>query len=304
MQTGSGRERRRHDARGLVDVLPGERPAAPVLLLALDGFVDAGSAVRLLRDAALADGGGRVLAEFDVDQLVDYRYRRPLLTFERDRWTALALPRLDLLVVADEAGQEFLLLTGPEPDVQWQRFVSAVELVVRELGVRLVVGLDAVPLAVPHTRQLGVTVHSSEESVRAGQAPWFEQALVPGSAAHVLEYLLAERGIPTAGLAVHVPQYLAQADYPAASLRLAEVLEHVTGLRLPTGPLAEAAALVADRVAAEAGASAEIQEMIAGLEQQYDRFVLARATDGSLPSGDELGAEVERYLAEQARKDE
>lgn len=46
------------------------------------------------------------------------------------------------------------------------------------------------------------------------------------------------------------------------------------------------------------------------LERQYDSYVAAQEqqstplpTDESLPSGDELGAEFERFLAEYERKD-
>jgi len=271
---------------------------------ALDGFVDAGSGVRLLKEALLAGGRPRTVARFDADQLVDYRYRRPLLAFSRDHWSSLALPQIELSALTDSAGNGYLMLHGPEPDAQWQRFAAAVELVVRELDVRLVLGLDAVPLAVPHTRPLGLSLHASQEELRQGHLPWFDTALVPGSAAHVLEYLLAAHGVPTAGFAVHVPQYLAQADYPQASLRLAEALTTASGLSLDLTALREAADVVAERVTTEASGSPEIQEMISGLEQQYDAFLRSRSEDAELPSGDELGAELERYLSEQARRDE
>jgi hypothetical protein len=271
---------------------------------ALEGFVDAGSGVRLLKEALLATGQPRTLARFDADQLVDYRYRRPLLTFERDHWSSLALPQIELSALTDTSGTGFLLLHGVEPDAQWQRFAAAVELVARELDVRLVLGLDAVPLAVPHTRPLGLSLHASEPALREGHLPWFDTALVPGSAAHVIEHQLAEHGIPTGGFAVHVPQYLAQADYPQASLRLAEALTQASGLTLDLTSLAAAAAVVADRVAAEAAGSTEIQEMIGQLEQQYDAYLRNRSEDAALPSGDELGAELERFLSEQSRRDD
>ena len=56
----------------------------PVLIEALDGFIDAGSAKRLAVGQLLADPGARVVVRFDVDQLFDYRARRPAMIFSRD----------------------------------------------------------------------------------------------------------------------------------------------------------------------------------------------------------------------------
>ena len=44
--------------------------------------------------------------------------------------------------------------------------------------------------------------------------------------------------------------------------------------------------------------------MIRKLEEQYDAYLVSRSEDTALPSGDELGAELERFLAEQARRDD
>lgn len=306
------------DPRGLLDVQPGlsaelagpalGNPDGLVLVNALEGFVDAGGAVRLLREHLLRQADPRLVARLDADQLVDYRSRRPVMRFDRDHWASLALPEIAVNALQDADGRTYLLLTGPEPDVQWQRFAAALELLVRELGVRLVVGLDAVPLAVPHTRPLGLTVHASRPELVAGHRPWFDEALVPGSAGHVVEYLLGARGLATAGLAVHVPQYLGQAEYPQASLRLAAALGEMAGLRLEVASLEEEALTVAVKVDEEAAGSTEIGTMIATLEQQYDAYVAARAdstllADGRLPSADELGTEFERFLAEQARRE-
>jgi hypothetical protein len=55
-------------------------------------------------------------------------------------------------------------------------------------------------------------------------------------------------------------------------------------------------------IAAQLADSAEVREVVAGLEQQYDAFAAGTsssllAEDRPLPSGDELGAQFERFLA-------
>src|SRR5690606_34328965 len=66
----------------------------PVLLHSLDGFVDAGSTGQLVREHLLEALEHRVIARFDVDSLIDYRARRPPMTFDRDHWASYEAPEL------------------------------------------------------------------------------------------------------------------------------------------------------------------------------------------------------------------
>ena len=84
-------------------------------------------------------------SRFDVDQLVDYRSRRPPLRFETDHWEHYAAPELDVVALTDTGGTGYLLLTGPEPDTQWERFAAALEELVRRSDIRLVVNLTGDP---------------------------------------------------------------------------------------------------------------------------------------------------------------
>ncbi len=282
---------------------PGELDR-PVLVHALSGFVDAGAAGRLASEHLLATLPHRVLVRFDVDQLYDYRARRPVMTFVEDHWESYDAPRLELSLVEDAAGTGFLMLTGPEPDVQWERFVAAVRNLVERFGVRLSVGIHAIPMAVPHTRPIGVTAHGSPPSLVAGAQPWVSRVQVPGHMAGLLEYRLGEAGHDAAGFAVHVPHYLAQAEYPDAAATLVESVAAIGGLRLPVGDLRAAGDQVRAVIASQVGEQPEVGEVVRALEEQYDAFVAARgrsllADDTPLPTAEELGAELERFLAEE-----
>src|SRR5437763_4091052 len=136
----------------LADELPdlrGRDGRGPVLVDMLDGFVDAGAARRLAREHLLAALPSVVVANFDVDLLYDYRARRPPMLFVEDHWSSYEDPQLEVRVLHDETALPFLLLLGAEPDVMWSRFVDAVGMLVRQLGVRLTVGTNAIPSAVP-----------------------------------------------------------------------------------------------------------------------------------------------------------
>jgi hypothetical protein len=246
----------------------------------------------------------RVLVRFDIDQLYDYRARRPVMTFVEDHWESYEAPRLELSLVEDSVGTGFLMLTGPEPDVQWERFAAAVRRLVERYDVRLTVGVHAIPMAVPHTRPIGVTAHGSPPSLVAGAQPWVSRVQVPGHMAGLLEFRLGEAGFDAAGFAVHVPHYLAQAEYPDAASTLVESVAAIGELRLPVGDLRAAGEQVRAAVAAQVDEQPEVGEVVRALEEQYDAFVAARgrsllAQDSPLPTAEELGAELERFLAQE-----
>jgi hypothetical protein len=287
--------------------LDADRPdlSGAVLLHTLDGFVDAGAAVRLARATLLA-GDAPVVARFDIDQLFDYRARRPIMHFDVDHWSDYDAPELALHLVHDQDATPYLVLAGPEPDTQWERFAAAVGLLVERLGGRMVIGLDAFPMSVPHSRPTPIIVHGSRRELFADYRAWLGQIMVPAGAGHLLEYRLGRAGIDSRGIAAPVPPYLAQSEYPTAALALLREVGARAGLRFDTTALEKAEGVTREAIEREVAASDDLQALVAAMEQQYDAAAAAAQAslaDGDLPSADELGAELERFLAEQPRND-
>lgn len=278
----------------------------PVLIHALEGFSDAGHAIRLSAQHLKDTLDTELVASFAIDELLDYRSRRPLMTFKTDHFTAYEEPELNLYALHDRAGTPFLLLTGMEPDLKWERFITAVRLLSERLGVRRVIGLGSIPMAVPHTRPMTLTAHSNDKELIADHQPWVGEVQVPGSASNLLEFRMAQHGHEVVGFTVHVPHYLAQTDFPAAAETLLSELARSASLQIPTDALTRAAAEVFDKINEQVAASSEVAQVVEALERQYDAFVAAQenrsllARDEELPSGEEIGAEFERFLAQQA----
>ncbi|WP_432976305.1 proteasome assembly chaperone family protein [Dactylosporangium sp. CA-233914] len=294
--------------------LTDELPAAdrPVLVHALTGFVDAGNAARLAREHLLSVGSPRTIARFDLDQLYDYRSRRPAMLFVEDHWEHYEQPALLLRVLRDATGTEFLLLDGPEPDLQWERFTAAVLELIERFDVRATVGLTAIPMAVPHTRPTGVTAHGTSRDLIAGFEPWLQRVQVPGSVGNLLEYRIGQQDRDAFGFAVHVPHYVAQAEFPAAAEKLLSCLADATGLRVPMDELHAAADSVRAEIDVQIAQADEAASLVRALEEQYDAFTRGRVGNNNLlaespaplPTADEIGAELERFLAEHSRGDE
>lgn len=280
--------------------------AGTVLVHALTGFVDAGQAGQLAVAHLLENLQHRVVATFDVDLLLDYRSRRPVMTFDEDRWASYQQPELVLHEVHDSAGTSFLLLSGPEPDLLWERFSDAVLELVERFAVGLTVGLGAAPMAVPHTRPAAVTAHATRRELISGYHRWFNTMQMPGHAGALVELRLGEAGHDAMGFVVHVPHYLARIEYPESARGLLEHLAVSTGLKLPVDALLPAAQRVLAEVNEQVAQSPRSMSVVASLEAQFDSVTAASdqrsllSLDAeSLPTGDEIAAELEAFLAEQ-----
>ncbi|WP_159806613.1 proteasome assembly chaperone family protein [Cellulomonas citrea] len=277
----------------------------PVLVHALRGFVDAGAAGRVATDHLLAELPNERLVTFDADQLLDYRSRRPTMTFEATTWSGYDEPEIVVDRVEDAEGIPFLLMHGLEPDVQWERWVAAVRQIVERFDVPLTVGLQGLPMGVPHTRPATVTAHATRSALVADHSAWFGTVQVPASAAALLELRLGQSGFDAMGFSVHVPHYLAQSPYPSAGIAALEQVERSTGLRLHSEGLRPAAEQSVAEVERQVAEQPEVAAVVHALEEQYDAFTRSigrpglLAPGGGLPTADELGAEFERFLAAQ-----
>jgi hypothetical protein len=276
-----------------------------VLLHHFDGFMDAGSAGSTLVEHLLEVYEHRVVARFDVDELVDYRARRPMMLYATDRWENYDAPELVLHLLHDAIGTPFLLMTGPEPDRRWEAVAAAVLSLVERWDVRLTVGFHGIPMGVPHTRPLTVISHATRSDLVTEKSP-FNQVRVPGHLSALLELRLGQAGHDAMGFAAYVPHYLAQGVYPTAALGVLNAVMKSTGLAITTTGLDEAAKRTDAEIARQVTESAEVAQVVEALERQYDSFT--RSTENLLvadgepvPSADELAAEFERFLADQQR---
>lgn len=282
------------------------------LVHALPGMVDAGNACRIAATYLRDELRHVRLVRFDVDELLDYRGSRPQAVFDGVSYRSVELPSLTLSLMYDEADRPFLFLDGPEPDLQWQRLAQALTDLVEFFDVRRVVGMQSVPMAVPHTRPIGLFAHANDPTLLGGadaQPPQGSvrpdeetEIVIPAGFGALWEVELGRAGHPALGYAAQVPHYLTRTDFPTASLALLRRVIGATGLDLPLvslGDLTEAATTALEGTLAQNG---EVRQIVSALEEQYDA---ARAEDDApiattldLPTADELGEHFERFLAD------
>ncbi len=275
--------------------------------MTLDGFLSAGSSATLAAEQ-LRTGDAEIVHEFDLDSVYDYRARRPPITFQRDHYLDYAEPVLQITRHTDRVGAPYLLLAGPEPDFGWEAFTAEAIEVVEDLGVPLTVSLGGIPMGVPHTRPPLLTMHGTRPELVDRKNFWSAEVTVPASAQSLLEYRMGEHGLDAIGYVVHVPHYLSQIDYPTAAIALVDAVGVRLGLDFDLEELRsrqpDSLAQIEQQIAEQEG-----QEVLAGLERQYDTFSRGAADslladDDSLPTGDELASQVEQFLARQRKDDQ
>ncbi|MEZ5145393.1 MAG: PAC2 family protein [Acidimicrobiales bacterium] len=273
---------------------------SPVLVMVLDGWIDAGLGAANALSAILEQGDTEVLARFDADALLDHRARRPTMHLVDGVNTSLSWPGIELRSMTDGAGHEGLLLVGAEPDHSWRAFSKACVDLAMEFGVRLVVGLGAYPAPTPHTRPTRVvsTATSVELANQIGFVPG--RIDVPAGVQAAIERQCGEIGIPATGLWAQVPHYAAAMPYPAAGAALVDSLAQLTDITFDSAELHEEAAKTRGRLDELVANSDEHVAMVRQLEEQVDAMEAETAApDMTLLSGDELAAEVERFLRDQ-----
>ncbi len=286
----------------------GPKNGGLTMVVALQGYADAGLAVAGSAGHLIDALDHRPLVNFNNDELVDYRSRRPAVTMVGDAVAESAQLDLSLQVVRDNSGKPFLLLSGPEPDLRWDAFSEAVADLAERFGVQRTVSLYSAPMTVPHTRPLGIIAHGNDRDLLSGHRTWGQRVTVPGAASLRIELELNRRGRKTCGFTAQVPHYVAASDYPLAALRLLEAVADAGDLDFPLGALEREAEKVAEILSEQATDSEEVAGIVRMLEHQHDEEERRRSTlesnplvraDGTMPSADELGAEFERFLATQ-----
>ncbi len=281
------------------------------LVAGLTGFADAGGAVSQFTEYLRNTLDHSVIAGFDADVLLDYRARRPIIYFDQDHLTDYQPPTLKLYLARDEIGQQFLLLAGFEPDFRWEQFTAAVLELVRRFKVSSTTWVHAIPMPVPHTRPIGVTVSGNRSDLIESMSVWRPHTQVPSNALHLVEFRLQESGASVVGFVLLVPHYLADTEFPATALSALESTSAATGLIFPSDQLREQNRDFVARIDEQVHDNPELAKLVGTLEERYDAYMEGSTlrsplTDeaGELPSADEIAAELENFLATRRSRDD
>jgi hypothetical protein len=264
------------------------------LLILTDGWIEASDTVARVHELIVHHGDLEVIAEFDTDQLLDQRARRPLLTVIDGVMDHVTWPRLQLAVGTDADDRPFLLLHGPEPDFRWRPFGKAVATIASGIGVTTTYTMGAYPAPMPHTRPTRISSTASSATMLVGREHTTGSIVVPVGVFAAVTSELEQFDVPSHGLWAQVPYYISTIAWPQSSLAMLAELESVAGLRFEASSLEAQVAEALIAVEAMMNESPSLHNVVVGLERRYDE--LKKLEDSGLPTGDELEEELQKYL--------
>jgi predicted ATP-grasp superfamily ATP-dependent carboligase len=269
---------------------------APALVCAFKGWNDAGDSAT----SALTFMGASLQAErfavIDPEEFVDFQSSRPLVKLGEGIQREIEWPEFEIYAArVPRAPRDLVLLSGPEPAMRWKSFSRTVVDLAEALGVQMVVCLGALLADVPHSRPVSVNAYASDPGLvaRLGlEPPTYEG---PTGIVGVLHEACNDAGIPTASLWAAVPHYVAVAPNPKGALAILRRLEGLVGITVDAMELEDAAGEYERQVSRAVELDPDVQAFVERLERAADEES-SEPDPGSLPSGDVLAREFQRFL--------
>jgi len=272
---------------------------SPVLIAAFEGWNDAADAATSAVEYLRTSWNGTAFASIDPEEFFDFQVVRPKVRLTDSGIREVLWPKTEFVSAEmPGAGRDAVLLHGIEPSMRWPTFCKLVLDVASTCRIEMVITLGALLAGRPHTRPTRVTGTAStpEISSRYGLAtPRYEG---PIGITGVLMDAARRAGIPSVGLWAWVPHYVQGSPSPKASLGLVQRLGSLLDFQMDLSDLEQRTRSYEERINEAVQGDPDIAATVRELERQADAEDLE-----DIPSGDELAAEVERFLREQPRGD-
>ncbi|MGH9031259.1 MAG: PAC2 family protein [Acidimicrobiia bacterium] len=261
---------------------------APVMVVALSGWVDAGlagaGAIAVLAEQLES---ARRFGRLDLSDAVDLQQTRPTVKLVEGATREIAWPTVEL--VAGRAGRDVVLCVGPEPSLRWREFTGRLVEAAERLGIERAVMLGGMPAVVSHRRPATVLATATSASVVQEAGTLRTDYTGPTGAQTVLQVALGDAGVPALGLWAQVPHYVSGNPSPPAIRALLARLRDVAGVQTELGELDAQVDDWVERVESGLAERPDVAELVQAIEAGADE----------LPTGDELASEIERFLRDE-----
>ncbi len=265
----------------------------PTLVLAFEGWNDAGDAATAAAEHVIEVFDAEPIARITPEDFYDFSTTRPMVVLD-DGQRVIEWPAPEFsAAVLEDAETDLVVLSGIEPQLKWRTFADAVVAVARHLDVSMVVTLGALIADVVHSRP--TTVFGSSHDKALAERLDLEPSTYEGPTGivGVLTTALHDAGLDTVSLWGSIPSYVPHANSPKAALALIDRLGSVLGLPILGGDLVEAAADYEAQIDALVEDDEETQAYVSSLEAAYDASMRPE-------SSAELIEELENFLRDQS----
>ena len=271
----------------------------PVLVIALRGWFDVAGVATGALEWCIQERSVTVVASIDPDPFFDFTQERPETFIDEDGDRHIRWPENDFLVVRfPEGSRDLVLMSGVEPHLHWTTFADCIVEAAQQLKCSVVVTVGAAAEGVPHTRSPQVFGSTTNGALARRLGLSRPQYQGPTGVVGVIQERLDREGLTGVALRVGVPHYLSNAQHPKSSAALLRHLEHVLGVPTSHGMMYEEIQRWEELHDAAVDGDQQTEHYVKMLEEEYDR-----RTEASVPTGDDLAAEFEKFLREQNDED-
>lgn len=272
-------------------------PRGPTLIVSFQGWNDAGNAASAAVSYLGQTGERKRIAEIDPEGFFDFQSHRPQISVHDGDIRFVEWPRNAFYEAeVDGLPNGILLLEGEEPSMRWDTFCDAIVSVAQECEVETVVMFGSLLADVPHTRQSAINCISSDPELVEGLGFRVANYEGPTGITGVLQHACSKAGLKSVSLWASVPHYVAATPNPPAALALVRAFEAVTGSMVDAAELESAADRFREQVSAAVAQDDEISGYVRTLEENVDAD---EENAESLPSGDAIAKEIQRFLRQQ-----
>lgn len=267
----------------------------PVLVVALRGWFDVAGVATGALEWCIQDRTITVVASIDPDPFFDFTQERPETYLDEDGERHMRWPENEFIVARfPEGARDLVLVSGVEPHMHWNTFAECIVRCAEKLRCEVVVTVGAAAEAVPHTRSPWVIGSTTNEQLARRLGLSRPRYQGPTGVVGVIHERLDREGITGVSLRVGVPHYLANAQHPKSSAALLRHLEHVLGVPTAHGAMYEEIQRWEELHDASVEGDEQVSKYLEMLEGEYDR-----RTEATMPSGEDLAAQFEKFLREQ-----
>lgn len=266
-------------------------PAGAVMIVAFDGWNDAGEAASAAISHLIDLWGGEEVVSISSDEYYDFQVNRPRITVTEEGAREITWPTTRFTASITPSGdRQIVFVRGPEPNMRWRSFVDEIVGIAHDFDVSSVISLGSLLADAPHSRPVPITVIASDADMAQQLELEPSRYEGPTGIVGVLAHAVASAGLTGVSVWAAIPHYVAHAPNPKGTLALLEKLEELLGEEIATGDYPEKAASWQSTVDEMASDDTDISEYVARLEEAVDTTSRPEAT------GDAIAKEFERYL--------
>lgn len=260
----------------------------PILLVAFEGWNDAGNAASMALDHLIDVWNANLKGELDPEPYYDFQVNRPYITTLESGERFIEWPSTSIHIAKGlKCNHDVVLIRGIEPNMRWRTFSDEILKVAKDLNVSKIIAIGSLLSEISHNRPIPVLATSNHEHFLQDKKFTESDYTGPTGIIGVLVDTFMRASIPAGSLWAQVPHYVAGTNCPKATLALLSSIEELLDVAVELEDLTEAAAEWEKEVDALAADDEELATYIAQLEESDER----NETDS-----ESIADEFERYL--------